>query len=154
MRSEQFPVAVVMARVSTDNRWLSERWEARAVIADTQPEAGARMLVDFERERQLLHPGFAIELRRDEAQGYYLNITSAAPSAFVMWRMQGEVAVPVLVTASYDEAARWLDAGENVDAVALPAELIAPLAQFVSENYRPEQKRGRKRDRAAAPDGQ
>ena len=153
MRSEQLEVAVVMARVTTANRWVSERWEARAVMPDAGLGDEARVLIEFERERQVLHPGFPIELRRDEAQGYYLNISSPAPSAFVMWRMQEDQAVPVLVTASYEEAARWLDSGENVDAVSLPAEFLPRLIQFVSEHYRPERKRGRKRDRAPVPDG-
>lgn len=153
MRSEEFQVSVVMARVSTSNAWVPERWEARAVIAHAQETGPPRVLIDFDRERQVLHTGFKIDMRRDEAQGYYLNITSAAPSAFVMWRMQEDEAVPVLVTASYDEAARWLDAGENVDSVSLPADFLEPLRQFVSDHYKPERKRGRKRDRAAAPDG-
>jgi regulator of protease activity HflC (stomatin/prohibitin superfamily) len=36
---------------------------------------------------QWLHPGHEIVLHRDEAEGYYLNITSPDPKVFVMWRM-------------------------------------------------------------------
>jgi hypothetical protein len=66
-----------------------------------------------------------------------------------MWRMRGDEAVPVLLTLSYDEAARLLDAGETVDAVPLPGEMADWLARFVAQHYRPEPKKVRKRERAA-----
>lgn len=150
MTLEKFDVSVVMARLQSDNRWASVRWEARGVVPSETPAGSRRLLVDSAHERQILFGGHAIELRRDEAQGYYLNVTSPGPSAFVMWRMRDEEAIPVLVTASYDEAARWLDAGEQVDLVPLPPEFVPVIAQFAAEHYKPEVKSGRKRDRAAS----
>jgi hypothetical protein len=152
MRVEKFEVSVVMARVNSANRWVSERWETRGVIPGESAPGSRRVLLDGAHERQILFGGHAIELRRDEAQGYYLNVTSPSPSAFVMWRMQDNEATPLLVTASYDEAARWLDAGEQVDPVPLPPEFVSPIARFAAEHYRPEVKSGRKRDRAASQD--
>jgi hypothetical protein len=157
MQPERYPVAVLMARVRVAGKWGGERWEARGVLlgdGDGASPAGdtpPRTLVDRDDEVQRLHVGHGIELRRDEAQGYYLNVSAPHPSAFVLWRMQGDDAVPLLVTVSYDEAARWLDAGENVDAVSMPRELLEPVSRFAGAHYRPETRRGRKRDRAAAP---
>lgn len=150
MTVEKFDIGVVMARLLSDNRWAAVRWEARGII----PGEGEsrRVLVDSTRERQILFGGHAIELRRDEAQGYYLNVTSPGPSAFVMWRMHGEEATPILVTASYDEAARWLDAGEQVDPVPLPAEYLPIIAQFAAQHYKPEIKSGRRRGRMPPAD--
>lgn len=156
MAVERFAVAVLMARVRIQGKWAGERWEARGVLPGTIAESAnapmARTLVDGDGEFQRLHAGYFIELRRDEAQGYYLNVSAQRPSAFVMWRMQGAEAVPLLVTASYDEGARWLDAGESVDAVPLPDELREPIARFAQAHYRPEAKRARKRDRFAVSD--
>jgi hypothetical protein len=157
MQSERFPVAVLMTRVRIAGKWGGERWEARGVLVgdgdETIPagDAEPRTLVDRDGEVQRLHAGHCIELRRDEAQGYYLNISAPHPSAFVLWRMQGDDAVPLLVSVSYDEAARWLDAGESVDAVSLPGELREPVRRFAETHYRTEPKRGRKRDRVAVP---
>ena len=59
---------------------------------------------------------------RSEAEGYHLNITSPEPKVFVMWRMAdagvAPAASPVVVTVSYNQAARMLDGGEQVDARA------------------------------------
>ncbi len=55
------------------------------------------------------------------------------PKVFVLWRMaEAEDAAeprarPLIVTVSYGEAARFLDAGEQVDAVPMPAALLAAL---------------------------
>jgi hypothetical protein len=149
MTAEKFDVSVVMARLKSGNRWVSERWEARGIVPGEAAPGSRRTLLETERERQILFGGHAIELRRDEAQGYYLNVTSPSPSAFVMWRMHNDEATPLMVTASYDEAARWLDAGEQVDPVPLPPEFVPAIAQFAAEYYKPEVKSGRRRDRAA-----
>jgi hypothetical protein len=139
-----------MERIATANQWVTERWEARAVIPDAQSGQIIRPLFDTVERAQTLHTGLCIELHRDEAQGYYLNLSSPNPSVFVMWRMREREAVPVMVTLSYDEAARLLDAGETVDAIPLPAEIGAWLAAYVAEHYKPEPKKVRKREPAGS----
>jgi hypothetical protein len=78
---------------------------------------------------------------RDEAEGYYLNLTTSQPYMFVMWRMEDDLAVPKIVTPSYHEAARMMDGGAQVDGVPLPEELASWLAAYVDANYRPEPKK-------------
>jgi hypothetical protein len=62
--------------------------------------------------------------------------------------MEGQPAArPHVVTVSYNEAARMLDGGEQVDAVPLPAAIRAWMEPFVTEHYKPEPKRKvRRRD--------
>ncbi len=64
------------------------------------------------------------------------------PKAFVLWRMAEDAAEPrarpLIVTVSYAEAARFLDAGEQVDAVPMPASMHAALDAFVVAHYKPE----------------
>lgn len=141
-----------MERLATSNVWVTERWEALAVVPDAQSERLSKQLFDTAEQAQTLHSGLCIELHRDEAQGYYLNLSSPKPSVFVMWRMREQEAVPVMVTLSYDEAARLLDAGETVDAISMPSEFRSWLAAYVTEHYRPEPKKIRKRERMS-PDG-
>jgi hypothetical protein len=137
-----YPVAVIMERMALDNRWVSEKWEARGVVYDASPPGAAqRVIVHGERLTQILFPGHCIRLHRDEAEGYYLNITSPQPKVFVLWRMQGEVAQPEMLTVSYHEGARWMDSDEHVDGVPLPPELLPWINEFASLHYQPEPKK-------------
>jgi hypothetical protein len=74
---------------------------------------------------------------------------------FVLWRMLepealeegGPAARPELVTVSYNEAARLLDGGEQVDGIPMPAAIRAWLEPFTALHYKPEPKRKvRRRD--------
>lgn len=100
-----------------------------------------------------LYPGFPVELFRDDAEGYYLNLTAPQPCFWVMWRpdaegdaaptlVDGEPApMPQIVTLSYHDAGRWLDAQEKVDQVPASARVCEWLAAFVNQHYQPEPKR-------------
>jgi hypothetical protein len=143
-------LAVIMQRRMLQNRWQSESWEPWSVL-ESKEQGPARMLVDQGGIAQWLHPGFELTLHRDEAEGYYMNVSSDAPKIFVLWRMleedeaQGDIrAVPVLITASYDEAGRWMDGGHSVDNVAMPPEIFAWVGEYVEKNYKPEPKKRRK----------
>lgn len=141
-----YPIAVIMERVKLANRWATERWETKGVMRDVAPSAGGggRVILSDESTTQMLFSGVALRLHVDEAEGYYLNITSPQPKVFVLWRMRDEVARPEFLTVSYHEGARWMDAEESVDGVALPPDLLPWIAEFVSEHYKPEPKKQRR----------
>ena len=141
MDKPRFPVAVVMQRRSTRNRWQPQVWEAWAVLPGYEGGNEPRLLVDEADVRQWLHPGFEVVLYRDEAEGCYLNVSAKEPYVFVMWRMQGDRATPEMVTVSYNEAARWMDGGEQVEGVRMPPELYAWVGEWVEKNFRPEPKK-------------
>jgi hypothetical protein len=138
-------VAVVMERETQPNRW--EAWRHRIVDVVPHQEAFGtepRLLRDDGNVARWLHPARTVELFRDEGEGYYLNLTSGAPAWFVMWRIGDEDpsrAAPVIVTLSYNEAARWLDAQERVDNVPLDESTRAWLQAYTEQNYRPEPKK-------------
>ena len=137
MEKPQFPVAVVMQRRPANSRWIDAIWEPYGVLpgyADGEP----RILVQQGGTVQWLHPGFKLVIHRDEAEGYYLNVSSQRPSVFVLWRMEEEQALPLDVTASSEEAGRWLDGGHSVDRVSMPPEVFAWVGEWVEKNYRPE----------------
>lgn len=142
-------VAVIMRRVRLNNRWQPYRWELAAVVPQeeafgTEP----RLLLDSEDEQRWLHPGFTVELFRDDAEGYYLNVTTPAPCWFVLWRMEEEATIapepiprPAAVSVSYHDAGRWLDAQETCEQVPAPPEVVEWMRSFVDEHYLPEPKR-------------
>jgi hypothetical protein len=130
-----FPIAVVMQRRPAKSQWADVVWEPFGVVPSAVSER--RLLVDQSGVRQWLHGGLSIELRRDEAEGYYLNLTAPDPRVFVLWRMEGEDGLPVLVTVSSEEASRWMDGGHSIDGVKMPAEIFAWVGEWVEKNYKP-----------------
>lgn len=142
-------VAVVMRRERIDNRWQPWRWTL-ADIVPHEPGFGdqPRLLFKEEHEERWLHPGFKAELFTDDAEGYYLNVSTQQPCFWVVWRMEEEavlaeepVAVPQVVTLSYHDAGRWLDAQETVEQLPVPLEVAQWLQAFVDAHYVLEAKR-------------
>jgi uncharacterized protein DUF3305 len=131
-------LAVVMQRRASNSRWVDHVWEPWSVLTGYEGESSVRQLVGEAAVAQWLHPGLQVALHKDEAEGYYFNVSSANPSVFVLWRMEGEQALPVEVTASVHEAQRWLDGGHSVDKVAMPPEIYAWVGAYVEANYRPQ----------------
>jgi len=139
-------VAVAMRKVRQNNRWQPWRWELAEVVLQqegfgTEP----RLLLDSEAEQRWLYPNFRVELFRDDAEGYYLNYTTAAPGWFVLWRMEEEptiapepLARPAMVSLSYHDAGRWLDAQENCEQVPAPPDVVAWMREFAEAHYVPE----------------
>jgi len=141
-------VAVVIERERAPNQY--EAWRFR--IVDVVPNEAAvgsapRVLRDDGKVQRTLHPGFVVELFRDQAQGYHLNLASGAPVWFVVWRIDDDDpsrAWPETVSVSYEEAGRWLDAQERVDNVPLPAEVAAWLQTYTDATYQPEPRKRRR----------
>jgi hypothetical protein len=134
-----FELAVVMQRRPARSRWADCIWEPHGVLAERGGEK--RLLRDDGQEQQWLHPGFKIVLHKDETEGYYVNVSSQSPRVFILWRMEGEEGLPLDLTASFEEAGRWMDGGHSVDSVAMPAEVFAWVGDYVEKNYRPEPKK-------------
>jgi hypothetical protein len=151
MTPARFPVSVIIACTPLANRWQSERWEPVAVeVEQGEPRTVAARPVAIDTVgKRWRFPGYAIELHRSEAEGYFLNTTAPEPRVFVMWRLREDAAEvgghppirPEVVTVSYNEAARLMDGGESVDAVSMPAAIREWMAPFVAEHYKPEPRR-------------
>ena len=148
----ELKVAVVMRReriTGPMSRWQSWRW----VLADVvMHEDGfgtvPRLLYKSDSEERWLHPGYTVELFKDDAEGYYLNATTDVPGWFVLWRMEEApgladepMAKPVVVSLSYYDAGRWLDAQETVEQVPAAAPVVEWLKAFVAEHHVLETKR-------------
>ena len=151
-------VAVIMRRERIDNRWQPWRWALQDVVPNestfgSQP----RLLLKTEDEERWLHAGFTVELFRDDAEGYYLNATTPAPCWFVLWRMEEEaglsdepIARPAMVSLSYHDGGRWLDAQETVEQVPAPPRVIEWMRAFADEHFAVEPKK-RKRPESFKP---
>ncbi|HZQ60076.1 MAG TPA: DUF3305 domain-containing protein [Casimicrobiaceae bacterium] len=155
-------MTVIMRKSVLTHRWASERWEPVAV--EPRPMSDAARVVrvpDTAGHEQWAFEGKVIELHRTEGEGYFLNLVAPEPKVFVMWRMLepeamtpgGPAAAPFLVSVSYNEAARLLDGGEQVDGVPMPVEIRRWVEPFMLAHYKPEPRRKvRRRDPLAASD--
>ena len=144
-------VAVLMRREPVQGpmaRWQPSRW----VLADVVPQepgfgTSPRCLRSSAQESLWLYPDWAVELFTDDAEGYWLNVTSPTPAFFVLWRMSepedgsDPVAVPQAVSLSYHDAGRWLDAQETVETAPALAEVVAWVRAFAEQHFVPEPKR-------------
>ena len=154
-------VAVVMRRERVQGagaRWQPWRWVLDGVLPD-EPGFGSapHLLRDDGDTQHWLHPGFKVELFDDDAEGYYLNATTDSPCWFVLWRLEEEASVaaepiarPIVVTLSYHDAGRWLDAQETVEQVPAPPEVVAWMSEYAQTHYVVEPKR-RKRPESFKP---
>jgi hypothetical protein len=137
-------LAAILVRETVESRWESHRWQLLGVVPDVGGEP--RTILEDRATLQRLFPGIEVTLHRDEAEGYFLNVSSEAPSVFVSIRDDEGACdpYPFQATLSYNEAARWMDGGEKVErAVAWP-ELAQWMGEWVEHNYRPEPKQRRK----------
>jgi hypothetical protein len=134
-------IALIVEREAVESRWETHRWQLLGAIPDVG--GATRTIIESASSLQRLYPGFTVTLYPDEAEGYYLNASSEAPSVFVSVRNDeatGDL-YPFQATLSYNEAARWMDGGEKVERAVIWPELAAWLGQWVEDNYRPEPKR-------------
>ena len=132
-----------MRREHIDNKWQPWRWVLADVVRhEASFGAHPQLMFRSDDEERWLHPGFLVELFRDDAEGYYLNATTDTPGWFVLWRMEEEATVaaeplarPTMVSLSYHDAGRWLDAQETVEQVPAPPQVVEWLQAFVDQHY-------------------
>lgn len=127
-------------------------------LADETPVGAASDDRSTLPRRRVVTEPLVLTLDRDEAEGYYLNLTSPQPSLFALLRLSDvatttvpasntDVPQAVSITASYSEAARWMDGGMVVIRTLLPQPLLAWIAEFAEYHFPVEgpKKRGKYR---------
>jgi hypothetical protein len=134
-------VAVIVERETLESRWGTHQWQLLGVVPDMGGEP--RVLLENPQSFQRIYPGFEVRLYPEEAEGYFLNVSSEAPSVFVSLRIDeaSSEPYPFQATLSYNEAARWMDGGERVDRALAWPELSTWMGEWVEANYRPEPKK-------------
>ncbi len=149
---QSIEVAVLMARRPTQGpnaKWQSHAWHLQDVVAHEAAMGTEPQCIQDDAQAQVwLHPAQPVELFKDGGEGYHLNLTAPEPCFWVLWRMEDEPSIaseglarPEIVTLSYHDAGRWLDAQERVDQVPAPREVLEWLAEFTAQHYTPEVKR-------------
>jgi hypothetical protein len=139
----RIPVGVIVERRKAKSPWIDYLWRPVSVLVGT-PGAAPGTAFDERPEAILFYAGLAvIELHRTEASYYRDNITSAGPSLWVALRPAAselpcsELPYEVMtVTADPAEGEALTDAGNNlVEAVPMPAEIVATIRLFVARHH-------------------
>lgn len=143
-RRESLPLGIVVERRRLDNPWIDHDWRPVGVVAGLEPfdpEGEWRVLVEEEDATRYLAGTLPLELFPGETEAYRVSLSQHPPRVFVVLRPCEDTGgphevLPHLVTASPDEAQEYLDAGEDiVEAVAMPAEVIAAVRDFVERHH-------------------
>jgi hypothetical protein len=152
-------VTVVVERRRAKSPWLDFVWQPVAVLAGN-PEAAPWTPLGEAAETTLFYAGnAAVELYRTETAKYQSNLTSSAPSLWVVLRPDASRVGYKLqaVTADPAEAEALAGAGADVvEPVPMPAIIAGSIGEFVVKHHveRPFFKRRREqRDAARAFDG-
>ena len=134
--------SVAFRKRPVNSRWADFEWDTASISVsdDLQMLHAGPLEFTVNNEPQWRWDGERIELHPSEGEGYWLNLNSPQPCIFVMWRLEEEDVVPrpVVVTLSYNEAGRMLDAGDHVDNMPMPDSLRAALTTYTAANYKPE----------------
>ena len=150
-------LTVLFARVEVEgNRWIDHRWEMVGLRVGTD-DAGCAASAD---DAHVLRACPPLNLHSDEAEGYLQNVLADEPSLFFMLRPDedaeaaGEDGAPrvAAISASFQEAARWLDGGASVERLPLPAGWPQAIERYGRANLKPPEKKRPKRRYAASGD--
>ena len=100
---------------------------------------------------QYLYGGFDIESFKDDLESYTANLRAHKPSMFVICEHDDEIDEirPLVVTLSYDEMASYVEVDEPVFDIPIPSDIYHWVESYVLENYRPEEREKRRREKWA-----
>jgi len=132
-----------------DNRWITHRWMLAGMHVGAVPPPPV--------PGQTLVSGLTLTLHGEEAEGYHMNVTADEPSLFFMVRPRDEedpdsAPTVIEVSANFYEASRWMDAGETVERLPLPADWARAIADFAHDHFKPFEKKQKRYARSGDKD--
>jgi hypothetical protein len=139
---------VVVERRRAKSAWVDFLWRPVSVFVGN-PSAAPWTPLNAEAEATLFYAGETeIELHRTETANYRNNLASGAPACWVALRpaASGQPYEILAVTADPSEGEAFTNAGSSlVEAVPMPPEIAAAIAEFIAEHHieRPFHKRRR-----------
>lgn len=147
----RLPVGVVVERRKATSLWADIIWRPVGVLAGL-PEAAPWTPLAIDGDTVTFYAGAAeIELYRSEAEHYRRNLTSGAPSLWVVLQATGGEPPYAIaaVTADPAEGEGLSEPGQAiVEAVAMPEALRQLIADFVAAHGGESGFQKRQRDRA------
>ncbi len=143
------PVGVVVERRTGVTRWAAHVWLPVSVFFGRAPHESWYEMATGDGWTQFCAGTAELELHRGDAEAYMRNLSAPRPSIYVILApAKGEIPWRLhLVTASPSEAEAYTVGGDHlVEAVAMPDEIGAVVAEFAKAHFKPEPFKKRKRD--------
>lgn len=149
-QAEKLAIGVVVEKRASRSRWAAARWKPVSVFAGGHPGGE-----DWQEMRSgdgwvRYYAGTThLDLHRSAAEDYKRNLSSPRPAVYVVltaaagdipWRLHSATVSP------YDGEAYMVSSENLVEAVPMPEDIAAVLAEFAEVNFRPEKFRKRQRD--------
>jgi len=136
-------VTAVMLQQKSRHIWGEDNWSLLGILPGVSKESleqaesqgTVHFLLDLKLQLHLLH-----------CDSYYHNLLSGKPQIYVVSQQDSsKIPVPLLITIDYDEAAAYMETGEQVFNADLPEALCKWLEGFVLTHYQPEEPKKRRR---------
>lgn len=148
--ADRIEIGVVVAKRRLKGPWASHAWLPSAVLPAAAAAAPWARLSADETGETYYAGSYTLALHRTESAHYRDNLASGRPSLWIALRPVGgdEHEIAAVTADPYEGEALAEGIGEIVEAVPMPADIQARLAEFVAAFHveRPFVKR--KRDRA------
>ncbi|AFI83736.1 DUF3305 domain-containing protein [Methylophaga nitratireducenticrescens] len=146
--SDHFSVTAVLLKKSSQHRWASYSWSFLGVMPGLSETQFSKAQTQGELH---YYPELHLRLFRHYCENYYLNLMSEQAKIYFIGRLENDLLTPVLLTVDFEEAASYMEAGDQVLEAALPDELCVWLERFIIYHYAPEapkkRRGGRRKDK-------
>lgn len=141
--SDHVIVSAVMLRQVSQHPWGDHVWSLLGLI----PGLSQQELTQAAKQGELHYwSDLSLQLYPLHCESYYHNLMSGKPQAyFVSQQDADQTPSPLLLTVDYDEAASYMETGEQIFNADLPDELCVWLERFVLNHYQPERSKKRRR---------
>lgn len=142
-QSTTISVTAVMLQQKSQHAWGSDNWSLLELLPEASEPKREQSGIDG-----TLHyvTDLVLELHPLHCDTYYHNLMSGKPQVYVVSQEDSDqMPVPILITVDYDEAAAYMETGEQVLNADLPEKLCQWLEQFVLTHYQPEEPKKRRR---------
>lgn len=138
--SEIQDVGIVVERRKLNNPWQEWSWRAVALAPAIEGAQPWQVLNQSEGWVRYLAGALPLELHRTATASYRDNLSAEEPQVYVILRADSTNAQfpyrPYLATVAPDEAQSHLEAGDDiVDAVPMPAEIVAWVVSFIERHH-------------------
>jgi len=135
-------VSAVMLREDSQHPWADSKWSLLGLIPRLSQD---ELLAASEKGDVHYWPDLTLQLYPLHCDSYYHNLSSQKVRVYLVCNQDGDLPKPLLLTVDYDEAASYMETGEQVFDAPLSVELCEWLERFVLMHYQPQSPKKRRR---------
>lgn len=136
---ESMFVSVIVQKTPSNHQWIDFSYDMIGVVPSHETTSRQIKLIHQDNGIQkYLVSGLSLQLHVDECESYYHNLMSPKPGCFIVANETDdldEMPVPYLVSLSFDEVHSYLEGGEQIFAVDIPARLYQWVEAYILTHY-------------------